>query len=202
MYVCVFRCSVCGWFSPLLREVFLRALRFSRRRPLGFVCHTLISPPQKNEWERNKSHNGAIVALGEKLMRDEQTPKDVYGGASFPLSAKTNISKFQFDQESGRWRTTLWMCYLQIYCYYCYYYYYVYNKYTHLNSIEYCMCLNSCWSWVAHTVQSTFFQRIIGPCSYMYLSFSLPIDTIYKNLDAVLTGPRVDLSCWNLTVNV
>ena len=47
-------------------------------------------------------------------MRDKQTPKDVYGGASFPLSAKTNISKFQFDQESGRWRTTLWMCYLQI----------------------------------------------------------------------------------------
>ena len=25
---------------------------------------------------------------------------------------KTNISKFQFDQESGRRRTTLWMCYL------------------------------------------------------------------------------------------
>ena len=35
----------------------------------------------------------------------------------------------------------------------------------------------------------------------MYLSFSLTIDTIYKNLDAVLAGPRVDLSCWNLTVN-
>ena len=32
----------------------------------------------------------------------------------FPLSSKTNISKFQFDQESGRRRTTLWMCYLQI----------------------------------------------------------------------------------------
>ena len=25
---------------------------------------------------------------------------------------KINISKFQFDQESGRRRTTLWMCYL------------------------------------------------------------------------------------------
>ena len=25
--------------------------------------------------------------------------------------------KFQFDQESGRWRTTLWMCYLQIIIY-------------------------------------------------------------------------------------
>ena len=34
--------------------------------------------------------------------------------SSFPLSSKTNISKFQFDQESGRRRTILWMCYLQI----------------------------------------------------------------------------------------
>ena len=36
------------------------------------------------------------------------------GYSSFPLSWKTNISKFQFDQESGERRTTLWMCYLQI----------------------------------------------------------------------------------------
>ena len=32
------------------------------------------------------------------------------GYSSFPLFSKTNISKFQFDQESGRRRTTLWMC--------------------------------------------------------------------------------------------
>ena len=36
------------------------------------------------------------------------------GYSGFPLSSKTDISKFQFDQESGRWRTTFWMCYLQI----------------------------------------------------------------------------------------
>ena len=36
------------------------------------------------------------------------------GYSGFPLSSKTNISKFQFDQESGRRRTTLWMCYPQI----------------------------------------------------------------------------------------
>ena len=29
-------------------------------------------------------------------------------------SSKTNISKFQFDQQSGRRSTTEWMCYLQI----------------------------------------------------------------------------------------
>ena len=39
------------------------------------------------------------------------------GYSGFPLSLKTNISKFQFDQESGRRRTTLWMCYLQIVIY-------------------------------------------------------------------------------------
>ena len=36
------------------------------------------------------------------------------GYSCFPLSSKTNISKFQFDQEPGRRRTTMWMCYLQI----------------------------------------------------------------------------------------
>ena len=36
------------------------------------------------------------------------------GYSGFPLSSKTNISRFQFDQESGGRRTTMWMCYLQI----------------------------------------------------------------------------------------
>ena len=36
------------------------------------------------------------------------------GYSGFPLSSKPNISKLQFNQESGRRRTTLWMCYLQI----------------------------------------------------------------------------------------
>ena len=40
------------------------------------------------------------------------------GYSGFPLSSKTNIYKFQFDQESGRRRTTMWMCYLQIVIYY------------------------------------------------------------------------------------
>ena len=36
------------------------------------------------------------------------------GFSGFPLSSKTNISKFKFKQESGRRKTTCWMCYLQI----------------------------------------------------------------------------------------
>ena len=39
------------------------------------------------------------------------------GYSGLPLSSKTNISIFQFDQESGRRRTTMWMCYLQIVIY-------------------------------------------------------------------------------------
>ena len=61
---------VCCWFSPLLREVFLRVPRFS--------------PLLKNQ--------------------------------HFHM-------KFQFDQESCRRRTTLWMCYLQIIIYSFIYYY-------------------------------------------------------------------------------
>ena len=38
----------------------------------------------------------------------------ISGYSGFLLSSKANISKFQFDQESGRQRTTTWMCYLQI----------------------------------------------------------------------------------------
>ena len=36
------------------------------------------------------------------------------GTPVFPSPQKTNISKFYFDQESGRRRTTLWMGHLQI----------------------------------------------------------------------------------------
>ena len=36
------------------------------------------------------------------------------GYSGFALSSKANISKFQFDQESGRRTATLWICYLQI----------------------------------------------------------------------------------------
>ena len=42
-------------------------------------------------------------------------PERFFSGYSgFPVSPKTNTSKFQFDQESGGRRTTLRMSYLQI----------------------------------------------------------------------------------------
>ena len=51
------------------------------------------------------------------------------GYSGFPLSSKTNISKFQFDQESGRRRTTLWMCYLQIIIYLLFIYVDIWEEY-------------------------------------------------------------------------
>ena len=38
-----------------------------------------------------------------------------FGYSGFPLSSKTKISKFQFDQGAGRRRTTLWKCYTTSY---------------------------------------------------------------------------------------
>ena len=50
------------------------------------------------------------------------------GYSCFPLSLKTDISKFQFNQESGERRTTMWMCYLQIVIYLFYLFIWVTNS--------------------------------------------------------------------------
>ena len=59
---------------------------------------------------------GAICGLSLLLVLS-LAPRFFSGYSGFPLSSKTNISKFQFDQESGGRRTTMWMCYLQIVVY-------------------------------------------------------------------------------------
>ena len=68
-------------------------------------------------WPRFKSlhrrHMWVEFVVGSLLCSERFFSE--YSG--FSLSSKTNISKFQFDQESGRQRTTLWMCYLQIIIY-------------------------------------------------------------------------------------
>ena len=48
------------------------------------------------------------------------------GTLVFPSPQKTTFPKFQFDQESGRRRTTMLMCYLQI----------VILKKMHLNALD------------------------------------------------------------------
>ena len=57
---------------------------------------------------RRRRHMWVEFVVGSLLCSDWF----LSGYSGFPLSSKTNISKFQFDQESGRRRTTLWMCYL------------------------------------------------------------------------------------------
>ena len=58
------------------------------------------------------------------LLCSEKFSSGYYG---FHLSSKTSISKFQFDQESGRRRTTLWMCYLQIIIYLFFFFFFLFK---------------------------------------------------------------------------
>ena len=62
---------------------------------------------------RRRCHMWVEVVFGSLLCSE----RFFSGYSGFPLSSKTNISKFQFDQESGRRRTTMWMSYLQIVIY-------------------------------------------------------------------------------------
>ena len=59
---------------------------------------------------RRRRHMRVEFVVGSLLCSESF----FFGYSGFPLSSKTKISKFQFDQEAGRRRTTLWKCYLQI----------------------------------------------------------------------------------------
>ena len=65
------------------------------------------SPPTNVDWVQipaSTPYVGWVCCWFSPLLRE------VFSGYSgFPLSSKTNISKFQFDQESGRRRTTMWL---------------------------------------------------------------------------------------------
>ena len=63
-----------------------------------------------------RRHVWVEFVVGSLLCSERFSP----GTPVFPSPQKpTEISKFQFDQELGRRRTTLWMCYLQIIIYLC-----------------------------------------------------------------------------------
>ena len=59
---------------------------------------------------RRRRHMWVEFVVGSLLCSE----RFFSGYSAFPISTKTNISEFQFGQELGRRRTTLWMCYLQI----------------------------------------------------------------------------------------
>ena len=90
-------------------------------------------------WERSpptnvaRVHPGvdAICGLSLLLVLSSALRGFSPGAPVFPSPQKTNISEFQFDQESGRWRTTLWMCYPQNH-------YLFYSKKILTNSFIFC----------------------------------------------------------------
>ena len=96
-------------FNPILTESVNEILRWGARD--GAVVRALTSHqcgPGSNPGV------DAICGLSLLLVLSFALRGFSSWYSSFPLSSKTNISKFQFDQESGRPRTILWMCYLQI----------------------------------------------------------------------------------------
>ena len=64
--------------------------------------------PGFKSWQQR--HMWVEFVVGSLLC----TERFFSGYSGFPLSSKSNIFKFQFDKESGRRRTTLWLRYLQI----------------------------------------------------------------------------------------
>ena len=60
---------------------------------------------------RRRRHMRVEFVVGSLLCSESF----FFGYSGFPLSSKTKISKFQFDQGAGRRRTTLWKCYTTSY---------------------------------------------------------------------------------------
>ena len=69
---------------------------------------TRLPPMWPGFKSRRRRHMWVEFVVGSLLCSE----RFFSGYSGFPLSSKTNISKFQFDQESGRRRTTMRMCYL------------------------------------------------------------------------------------------
>ena len=78
-----------------------------------FIESTRLPPMWPGFKSRRRRHMWVEFVVGSLLC----SKRFFSGYSGFPLSSKTNISKFQFNQESGRRRTTMWMWYLQIVIY-------------------------------------------------------------------------------------
>ena len=97
--------------SPRFAQIFHQSLgpvaRFTKV-PITFRARKAVVRALASYQCGTGSNLGGWVCL---LLVLSFAPRDS-GYSGFPLSSKTNISKFQFDQESGNRKTTLWMCYL------------------------------------------------------------------------------------------
>ena len=113
-----------------LKTMLRYALRFGdhkKKEMLGVVGWKLCLPTSLRPFERGARDAAVARALASHQCDPGLNPGIdavmwvefalrgfFYGYFAFPLSSKPSISKFQFQQESGRRRTTLKMCYLQI----------------------------------------------------------------------------------------
>ena len=131
-------CNLRAWPRQLMLDEVCKRIqhccatlrRSQSKRNLGSCwLKTLLANKVASVWTRSKGwRSGESVPLppmwpGLKSRRRCHKVSWVHserffsGYSGFPLSSKTNISKYQFHQESGKRRTTLWMCYLQIIIY-------------------------------------------------------------------------------------
>ena len=109
------------------------------------------------------------------LLKNPCSERFSSGYSSFPLSSKTNISKVQFDQESGGWRTTWWMCYVLIVIYL-----FVYYLPTSQNSRG--------WSWL-----DEFGSRCCLQCCCSHTLWIWCPSSVYKRVQKV---PKTVCSIW------
>ena len=139
---------------------------------------------------RRRRHMWVEFVVGSLLCSE----RFFSGYSSFLLSSKTNISKFQFDQESGRRRTTMWMCYLQIVIYFLFLFYLLLYKVVpesclagkiFLTLVErriwvlpslvwtFCTVAPPCFDWQAFWLHSCFLPsiRIVESCLTSTVSF-------------------------------
>ena len=72
--------------------------------------HTVKEETSVTMWLGSNSGVDAICGLSFLLVFSLSGSERFFSGSDsgFPLSSNTNISKFQFDQESGRRTTTKW----------------------------------------------------------------------------------------------
>ena len=122
-----------GRWSRALEGLITSSLQVARlllkntlRRFLLCVRHGYHMWMGSKEWRSGESARLPPVCPGFKSRRRRHmwvefvvgslvcSERFFSGYSGFPLSSKTSISVFQFDQEPCRRRTILWMCYLQI----------------------------------------------------------------------------------------
>ena len=109
---------------PTNFSIYFQSRRFQTKNPsivketlsrkelhsIFFIESTRLPPMYPGFKSRRRSHMWVDFVIGSLPCSE----RFFSGYSCFPLSLKTNISKFQLDQESSRRRTTMWMWYVQI----------------------------------------------------------------------------------------